>query len=132
MSADADADGVRVIRSADAIRVAMLSGEGEAVALVWPGMGARHRSMHRIRLPAGATSLVMRHDSDSVYFVVEGKADFVDLTLGESVSCDEGSAVHIDSGTEYQIRAETEPALLVGGACPPDPRLYQDSSTAAG
>lgn len=109
----------------DAIRVPLLPEADCAVALVWPGMGARHRSLHRISFQPGMASFIFRHESDSVYYVVDGSAEVVDAEDGRALECDAGSAVHIAAGTRYQLRAGATPATVVGGACPPDPRLYQ-------
>ena len=123
----AEADDIVVVRGdLDAVAVRRLVDGGDAKALIWPGMGARFRSMHRFRLPAGAATIPFLHESDSVYFVIEGAAEFVDLATGETIDGDSGSAMHIDAGTSYQIRATKEPASVVGGACPADPQLYVD------
>jgi len=121
----AHVEGVVIVRGdADAVPVPMVLGAGSAVALIWPGMGAQYRSMHRVALEKGASSIVLRHESDAVYYVVKGAAEFVDLDAGQATSCDAGSAVHIDAGTAYAFRAPSGASTVVGGACPADLRLY--------
>lgn len=121
--------GIMVIRDDEAATpVSLVPGADCAVALIWPGMGARHRSMHRISLRPGMASVILQHESDSVYYVVKGAAEVVDVDDGHSLACNAGSAVHIDAGTRYQLRAGTTPATVVGGACPADPRLYEEAA----
>ncbi len=121
-----NADGVIIVRGdVDAVPVPLVPASGSAVALIWPGMGAHYRSMHRIVLEPGASSVLLRHESDAVYYVVRGAAEFVDCDTGQATPCDTGSAVHIDAGTGYVFRATSGPSTVVGGACPADLRLYQ-------
>jgi mannose-6-phosphate isomerase-like protein (cupin superfamily) len=116
--------GVVIVRGDDAVPVPLLPGAGSAMALIWPGMGARYRSMHRLAFQPGTASIVLRHESDAVYYVVDGAAEFVDVDTGEASPCDAGTAVHIDAGTRYQLRATSGPATVVGGPCPADPSIY--------
>lgn len=116
---------IAVIRDDEhAVSVPLVPGADCAVALIWPGMGARHRSLHRISLAPGMATVTLKHDSDSVYYVVTGAAELIDVDAGRALGCDAGSAVHIDEGTRYQLRASLVSATVVGGACPADPRLY--------
>jgi mannose-6-phosphate isomerase-like protein (cupin superfamily) len=96
---------------------------GSATAVVWPGMGARQRSLHRISLPPTASTVELRHLSEAVYYVVDGIGQVAD-GHGMSQSIEPGSMVHVEANTSYMFRAGNEPLELVGGPSPPDPTLY--------
>ena len=102
---------------------------GGARAVVWPGVGARHRSMHLIRLGGNGRTKSLSHPSEAVYHLCEGSATAADPDSGESFAIGVGAMLHIDAGTEYRIEAGTDGALLVGGPCPPDPALYEHLAT---
>jgi quercetin dioxygenase-like cupin family protein len=125
------APGVTIVGRADGHSrpLDLVEGEGTAEALVWPGMGARHRSMHRFELGAGARTLPQRHDGEAVYYVVDGAASILDLSTGDRAALGAGCMVHVDPDTTYRFEA-TLPAVLVGGPCPPDPATYDGWSAA--
>ena len=100
-----------------------LRGPGEIRAVVWPGMGARHRTMHSVRLAAGETSEEWRHPGEAVYYVLSGSGWFEDRTEGVRHNVSAGLIVHVASGTAYAMAAR-DPLTCVGGPCPPDPALY--------
>ena len=100
-----------------------LRGRGEIRAVVWPGMGARYRTMHYVRLAAGETSAEWRHPAEAVYYVLSGSGWFEDRTAKARHEVSAGLIVHVDSGTAYAMAAR-EPLTCVGGPCPPDPALY--------
>jgi mannose-6-phosphate isomerase-like protein (cupin superfamily) len=99
-------------------------GGGHAQAVVWPGSGARHRSMHVIALERGATTVALQHPSDCVYYVLEGTGSIRDLTSGASSALGEGAMIHIDAGDSYQLCADAGPLRVLGGPCPADPQFY--------
>ncbi len=105
--------------------LAIVSGEGSAHAVVWPGMGARLRSIHRIQLRRGARTITMHHLSEAVYYVVDGSGEAIDVDDGDVQELRGGSMVHIDAGTAYAISAGEDGISLVGGPSPPDPALYE-------
>lgn len=107
-----------------------LRGRGEIRAVVWPGMGARHRTMHYVRLAAGETSEEWRHPGEAVYYVLNGSGWFEDRTAGVRHAVAAGLIVHVGSGTAYAMAAR-EPLTCVGGPCPPDPALYREYPRAA-
>jgi quercetin dioxygenase-like cupin family protein len=115
------ADEIRVLR-VDRDYVP-LPGRGEIRAVVWPGMGARHRTMHYVRLAPGETSQEWRHPGEAVYYVLSGSGWFEDRTAGARHDVTAGLIVHVASGTAYAMAAR-EPLTCVGGPCPPDPALY--------
>jgi quercetin dioxygenase-like cupin family protein len=97
---------------------------GEARALVWPGMGASDRSMHRIRLAPGAGTVAQQHPSESVYYVAQGDGWVGGRSGDERHPIEPGSMVHIGAGDEYRFEAGAEELILLGGPCPADPALY--------
>jgi len=102
-----------------------LPGRGEVRAVVWPGMGAQHRSMHYIRLEGGETSDQWRHPGEAVYYVAAGDGWFEDRTVGQRHAIHAGLIVHVGAGTAYAITARA-PLVCVGGPCPPDAALYTE------
>lgn len=104
--------------------------DGRAEAIVWPGMGARFRSLHRIDLFAGGRTVVLRHSSEAAYFVMAGAAEIVDEDTGEAAPLPVGSMVHIGAQHPYRFGAATA-TEIVGGPCPPDPSWYGDEVDAA-
>jgi quercetin dioxygenase-like cupin family protein len=109
----------------DGPALGIVAGEGSARAVVWPGMGAQLRSMHRISLGPGARTIELRHPSDAVYYVIFGSGAAVDRTSGGRDALVEGSMVHVDAGTPYELAAAGDGMELVGGPCPADASLYE-------
>jgi len=117
----------QVLRSdRDFVALPLVEGGGEVRAIIWPGMAARHRSMHYIALAAGARTVPHRHpDSEAVYYVISGEGLILDLDAGTTHSLHTGSVVFMTAGTRYRIAAGRATAMIcVGGPCPPDPALY--------
>ena len=117
----------QVLRSdRDFVTLPLVDGKGEARAVVWPGTGARHRSMHYIALGAGARTVPQRHpDSEAVYYVISGEGAIRDLDTGATHAVHAGSVIFMTPATRYQIAAAPAAAMIcVGGPCPPDPALY--------
>jgi quercetin dioxygenase-like cupin family protein len=104
---------------------ALVTAGGRAWAVVWPGTGARLRSMHRIALAEGGETRRLRHPGEAVYYVIEGEGEVEDLERGSSDLLVEGSMVHVDAGTPYLLRARSGALELVGGPAPADPGLYR-------
>lgn len=102
-----------------------IAGCGEFRAVVWPGMGAQHRSLHYMRLEPGETTPTWRHPGEAVYYVVLGSGWFEDQNAGRRHEVHAGLIVHVEAGTSYAVTAR-EPLTCVGGPCPPDPRLYAE------
>ena len=119
-------DEVRVLDSGEACpELTIVENGGKALAVVWPGVGALHRSMHMVRLDGDGRTKPLSHPSDAVYHLCEGSATAVNGDSGESFEIGVGAMLHIDAGTTYRIDAGPAGALLIGGPCPPDPALYQ-------
>jgi hypothetical protein len=102
----------------------LVEGEGRAVALIWPGMGAALRSLHRIELAAGAATVPQRHPMEAVYYVERGSGTVLDPDGAGRDAIAEGAMVHIEPGTAYRFVAGPDGLVLLGGPCPPDPALY--------
>ena len=111
-------------------RLPLVSGEGEAFAVVWPGVGANMRSMHRITLRAGSATVRMQHPMEAVYYVITGSGTMRDLNAGTSDAVVEGSMIHIDPNTAYICAAGNDGMELIGGPCPADPELYRSLTEA--
>ena len=98
---------------------------GSARAVVWPGSGARQRSLHLINLDPDGCTVDLSHGSECVYHVSSGSGTMVDLDTGERFDAIAGSMFLIEPGTNHQFTAGQEGAVLLGGPCPPDPALYE-------
>lgn len=109
-------------------RLPLVDGGGEAYAVVWPGMGAAMRSMHRISLSAGAATRAQRHPMEAVYSVIGGGGAVRDPDTGAGEALVDGAMFHVDPGTAYVVEAGPAGIELVGGPCPADPALYRHLS----
>jgi quercetin dioxygenase-like cupin family protein len=103
----------------------IVEGEGHAHAVIWPGMGAELRSIHRIELSDGAQTVPMRHPHEAVYYVIEGSGEVLDMGDGVAQPVRPGSMAHIDGYTRYRFAAGADGLSVVGGPSPPDPALYE-------
>jgi hypothetical protein len=120
-----DAPGaVRVIKRGTGRALPLVEGPGSAMALVWPGMGARHRSLHHFDLEPGSGTVVQQHEGEAVYGVLVGAASIIDVTTDAAADLPTGAMVHLDARTRYRFVAGADGAVIVGGPCPPDDRLY--------
>jgi mannose-6-phosphate isomerase-like protein (cupin superfamily) len=102
----------------------IVQGEGVARAVIWPGIGAAARSMHRITLRRGARTTSLRHPMEAVYYVISGMALVEDQTDGAPVRLRPGSMVFVEPDTPYVFAAQGDRVEIVGGPCPPDESLY--------
>ncbi len=116
---------VRVIDSAIGCPdLPIVVGEGYAKAVIWPGGGAQHRSMHLIKMESGSSTIALFHSSDCVYYVLAGSGSIEDIISGEAKSLAEGAMVHIDAGDTYKLHSDSGEFSVVGGPCPADPKFY--------
>lgn len=107
--------------------LAIIEGGGDARAVVWPGMGARHRSMHYLALPAGARTRPLRHaHAEAVYYIIRGEGEMEDLDARSVHPVGPGAFVFVTVACRYRITARTA-LTCVGGPCPPDPTLYEEA-----
>jgi mannose-6-phosphate isomerase-like protein (cupin superfamily) len=121
---------VAVLEAGGGPELSIVRGDARAQAIVWPGMGASLRSMHRISLGPQSRTVEMQHVSDAVYYVISGAGDATDAHVGRTRPLIEGSMIHVDAGTPYELIAGPEGLELVGGPAPADPSLYSSSQAA--
>lgn len=115
---------VQVIRADDSCPIIpIVDGQGEARAVIWPGSGARQRSMHRIVLGADAATIRLQHPMEAAYYVVRGSGVVSDDT-GAAQDLREGSMIHVNDGSAYRIRAGAGGMEVIGGPCPADKTWY--------
>lgn len=107
-------------------RLPLVAGKGEACAVVWPGVGATMRSMHRISLDAGSATRPQRHPMEAVYSVIGGGGTVRDPDTGAAEALTDGAIFHVEPGTAYVVEAGPGGIELVGGPCPADPALYKN------
>jgi quercetin dioxygenase-like cupin family protein len=93
--------------------------------VVWPGTGARTRSLHHLWLSPGARTVALSHPSEAVYYVIEGAGSVLDRSTGEAQALRAGSMFHVDPETVYVAEAGGAGMELVGGPAPADPSLYE-------
>lgn len=123
-------DQVVVVDAADGPELDLVGEGGSARAVIWPGMGATLRSMSRISLGAGGRTRRLHHPGEAVYYVIEGAGRVLDADEQADEQLIEGSMVHIDGGTEYELSAGDSGIELVGGPAPADPALYATEGSA--
>ena len=116
------ADGVVVLDASAGAPLELGDGAGESHAVVGPHMGAEHRTMAVLRLPAGAASVVLRHPGEAVWYVAAGDG-LARPEAGEELELDEGTMVHVEAGAAYRFEAGTAGLSLLGGPSPPDPEF---------
>jgi hypothetical protein len=108
--------GTRVITSQDwGPDLGIVRGEGSCTPVIWPGVGARHRSLHLLVLGPASSTIELRHQSE---------ARVVDHDAGTAQPLVAGSMFHVGAGTGYVIAAVGDGVTILGGPCPPDPALY--------
>ncbi len=112
--------------------LAIVEGEGRAHAVIWPGMGASRRSLHKITLDPGSRTTELHHLSDCVYYVISGAGCAIDCDTRGEQPLVTGSMVHIDAGTSYRLSAGEESIEIVGGPSPADPGLYHLAANQGG
>jgi hypothetical protein len=117
---------VRVLRTADhGPALPIVEGEGSARPIVWPGVGAACRTMHRIELAGGSRTIALKHAMEAAYYVIRGDGIVRDPERESTEPLVEGSMIFVEPGTAYAFEAGGAGILLLGGPCPADPALYQ-------
>lgn len=106
-------------------RLPIVRGDGKALAIVWPGVGAQMRSMCRIVLKSGSATVQLCHPMEAVYYVIDGDGTVSDPSVGDARDVVEGSIIHIEPGTRYAFTAGQSGLEIVGGPCPADPELFR-------
>lgn len=103
----------------------LVEGRGSARAVIWPGVGAKQRSMHLFSLAEEASTVQMTHASEATYYVIDGAALATDASDGSVQEAETGAMIFIEPYTPYSIAARNGAVRFVGGPCPPDPALYE-------
>lgn len=103
----------------------IVAGAGEARAIIWPGMGAHSRSLHRLWLGEGASTVELRHPSDAVYYVLDGAGWVDDSDAEKRHHVAAGAMFHVDAGTRYVMHAGEAGMQVIGGPAPADDALYE-------
>jgi len=120
-------DRVVVVKASDSgPDLPILESGGTARALVWPGMGARERTMHLLTLAPSDRTIPLSHVSECVYHVSEGGGVMEDLGSDDRHEVVTGSMLFIEPNTEYRFIAGPSGAVLLGGPCPPDNEMYEE------
>lgn len=104
--------------------LSIIDGEGLARAVIWPGLGATARSIHRITLGPSSRTVRLEHHGESVYYVMGGSGSVQGDDSPAQNGLVEGSMVHIGPGTGYRFAAGADGLEFFGGPCPADPALY--------
>jgi quercetin dioxygenase-like cupin family protein len=121
------ATSVRVLSDdPDHLELPLVEADGRAWAVVWPGVGAHLRSMHRLSLGAGGRTHLLGHPMEAVYYVISGAATVEGQGASSPMGLVAGSMVFIHPGSPYRFLGVEEGAELVGGPCPADPGIYTD------
>jgi quercetin dioxygenase-like cupin family protein len=118
-------DEIQVLELEQGPPLDIVAGEGHAHAVIWPGMGAQLRSVHRIELSPGARTIALRHPAEAVYYIMGGGGEALDVGDGQAQPLQPGSMAHVDAETSHVFIAGEEGMSLVGGPSPPDPALYE-------
>ena len=93
--------------------------------IIWPGMGARERSLQNFTLPRGAGIRPLRHVGEAVYYVVSGEVEVTDVSEGvEPRMVVAGGMFHVSPGTTYIFVSSADMSVVIGGPCPVDESLY--------
>jgi mannose-6-phosphate isomerase-like protein (cupin superfamily) len=93
---------------------------GSPASLVSPTGSAGSRTVHHIDLTAGGSTVVLRQQDDTVYYVQDGSGSIADPETGTMDPLFEGSMIFIDAGTAHQFIAALNGMVLLGG-----PRLAE-------
>jgi hypothetical protein len=118
-------DRVQILRDDDTCPdLPIVEDGGKAWAVVWPGVGARLRSIHHISLDPGGRTVELAHPMEAVYYVMRGEATAVDPSDASRQELIPGAMAHIEPATPYVFEAGSDGADIIGGPCPPDPRMY--------
>ncbi len=116
---------IQVVDTAHSPEIPIVDGHGNAKVVVWPGMGARHRTFQVINLGENSKTIQFCHPvSDAAYYVIKGQGTVLDLSTGQSQELGEGGMVHIDAKDRYQFVAGAAGMELLGGPCPADASFY--------
>lgn len=104
--------------------LALVEGAGEAHAILWPGNGARYRTVNIIELSGASRTIDLRHAHECVYYIARGGGAIRDLASDSVQELIEGSMIHIGPRDGYRLEAGAGGMRAIGGCVPVDPALY--------
>src|SRR3989449_11767062 len=87
----------------DAFDLPLAAEGGRVRALLWPGMGARERSLCYFDLPEGFASTEFRHPYEAVYYVVRGEGRVVDADAGTAHPVHAGQMIYLTPNQGYRL-----------------------------
>ncbi|MCP3476739.1 cupin domain-containing protein [Bradyrhizobium sp. CCGUVB1N3] len=118
-------EAIQVIDASHSQEIPIVEGVGNAKVVIWPGMGAFHRTFQLITLGEHSKTVQLCHPkSDAAYYVVTGQGVVIDIGTGATQELGEGGMVHIDANDRYQFVASSSGMKILGGPCPADESLY--------
>jgi mannose-6-phosphate isomerase-like protein (cupin superfamily) len=119
-------DAVSVIRRADwGAPLSIVTGGAVCRPAIWPGMGARERSLHHFAMPAGSGTVRLAHPSEAVYYVMSGEVLVTDHSeASDPRRLGPGAMFHVAPGTSYSMISAEDATEVIGGPCPADDALY--------
>ncbi|MBI4495098.1 MAG: cupin domain-containing protein [Chloroflexi bacterium] len=89
---------------------------------IWPGMGARLRSMNRVAMRPGQENVPHVHPvSEDIFYCLSGTCVVEDGSTGREQPFGRDCLIFIDPGTPHAVRSlGPDDYISVGGPCPPD------------
>ncbi|MCR1781085.1 cupin domain-containing protein [Nocardioides carbamazepini] len=93
--------------------------------------GGTCRSLYAVELGASATTVLLQHPGEAVYYVCAGRGEVVEHRASrvDRRALTEGSMVHVRPGATYRFESAAGMTLL-GGPSPVDPDLGADPGPA--
>lgn len=124
---------IRILR-ADREFVPLPGAAGEeSRAIVWPGMGARAGTIHFTTVQPGHSTQPRRFpNSELSFYAMQGRGKITDLDLFSEHPFDTMDMAHVLPGVLHQVANRgTDPLIIIGGPCPPEPALYENANVSA-
>jgi len=110
----------------DFVEIPLVKG-GTAKAIIWPGMGAKHGSMHYIVMKPGEENIMHKHkESEDMFYIVQGSGVVVDGDTEEEHPFEKGDFVFVEPNTKHAVKSlGPEDYISVGGPSPADIEVYR-------
>lgn len=104
----------------NAPEIPVLNGRGSANQIVGSENGARFRSMGRLELPEGTSSIPITYPVEVTYYVAAGHGEVEETDSAERARIKVGSMILVPAGVTYVVHSGDDGSLvLIGGPCPP-------------
>lgn len=109
------------------VKLPYTQGKGIAKAVIWPGMGAKHGSMHYFLMEPGAKNVPHRHPvSEDMFYVLQGSGVIVDYDQNIEHPFTRGNFIYVPAGVNHAVHSEgPDDYISVGGPCPIDHAMYK-------